>query len=72
LRITAEAEGFGVRPIAGRRGFQRYCFDPVQLPTHPSDRLNVPEPLRPENRPDMVQLRPPTAPVPDTAPFGLT
>lgn len=32
----------------------------------------MPDPLRPENRPDMVQLRPPADPVPDTDPFGLT
>jgi len=41
-----------------------YCFDPVQLPVHPSDRRKVPDPLRPESRPDMVQVRPPAAPVP--------
>lgn len=55
-----------------KRNARRYCFAPVQLPTHPSDRRNVPEPLRPEKRPDMVQLRPPAAPVPDTLPFALT
>ncbi len=32
----------------------------------------MPDPLRPENRPDIVQLKPPAAPVPDTPPFGLT
>ena len=49
-----------------------YCFDPVQLPAHPSDRRNVPEPLRPDKRPDMVQVRLPAAPIPDVEPFGLT
>jgi hypothetical protein len=49
-----------------------YCFDPVQLPAHPSDRRNVPEPLRPDKRPDMVQVKPPAAPIPDVEPFGLT
>jgi hypothetical protein len=51
---------------------RNYCFDPVQLPTHPSDRRNVPEPLRPEKRPDMLQVRLPAAPIPDAEPFGLT
>jgi hypothetical protein len=49
-----------------------YCFAPVQLPAHPSDRWNVPDPPRPEKRPDMVQLRLPADPIPDTEPFGLT
>ena len=49
-----------------------YCFAPVQLPAHPSDRWKVPDPPRPEKRPDMVQLRLPADPIPDTEPFGLT
>jgi hypothetical protein len=49
-----------------------YCFAPVQLPAQPSDRRNVPDPLRPEKRPDIVQLRLPADPIPDTPPFGLT
>lgn len=49
-----------------------YCFNPVQLPTHPSERRNVPEPLRPDRRPDMVHVMPPTAPTPEVEPFGLT
>jgi hypothetical protein len=48
------------------------CFVPVQLPAHPSDRRNVPEPLRPERRADMVQVRLPADPIPDVAPFELT
>jgi hypothetical protein len=51
---------------------RNYCFAPVQLPAHPSDRRNVPEPLRPEKRPDMVQVRLPADPIPDVEPFGLT
>ena len=49
-----------------------YCFDPLQRPAQPSDRRNVPDPLRPEKRPDMVQLRLPADPTPDTPPVGLT
>ena len=55
-----------------RESIRNYCFDPVQLPAHPSDRRNVPEPLRPDKRPDMVQVRLPAAPIPDVEPFGLT
>lgn len=32
----------------------------------------MPDPLRPEKRPDMVQLRLPADPTPETPPFGLT
>ena len=56
-------------PAAGNR---TYCFDPLQLPAQPSDRRNVPDPLRPEKRPDMVQLTLPADPTPETLPFGLT
>ena len=56
-------------PAAGNR---TYCFDPLQLPAQPSDRRNVPDPLRPEKRPDIVQLRLPADPIPETPPFGLT
>jgi hypothetical protein len=28
----------------------RYCFEAVQRPTHPSDRLNDPEPRREKHR----------------------
>ena len=47
-------------------------LEPLQLPAQPSDRRNVPEPLRPEKRPDMVQLRLPADPIPETPPLGLT
>jgi len=56
----------------GHAGNRNYCFDPLQLPAQPSDRRNVPDPLRPEKRPDMVQLRLPADPTPETPPFGLT
>jgi hypothetical protein len=39
---------------------------------HPSDRTNEPEPVRPENRPVLVQLKPWTDPPLRVAPFGLT
>jgi hypothetical protein len=38
----------------------------------PSDRTNKPEPVRPENRPVLVQLKPWTEPPVRVAPFGLT
>jgi hypothetical protein len=34
----------------------------IQVPTHPSDRLNVPEPVFPSNRPTAVKVMPPPAP----------
>jgi hypothetical protein len=38
----------------------------------PSDRLNVPEPLRPEKRPELLQLKPEADPPDVVEPFGLT
>jgi hypothetical protein len=35
-----------------------HCFDEVQRPMHPSDRLNVPEPLRPETWPELTTVTP--------------
>ena len=49
-----------------------YCLDAVQRPEQPSDRTNEPEPLRPEKRPELVQLKPWTDPPLRVAPFGLT
>ncbi|WP_338831953.1 hypothetical protein [Bradyrhizobium sp. 27S5] len=49
-----------------------YRFDAVQWPLHPSDRTNEPEPLRPEKRPELVQLKPPADPLPVVDPLGLT
>lgn len=62
----------GVAFAATVAGNSVYCFDPDQLPAQPSDRWNVPDPLLPEKRPDMVQLMLPADPTPDTLPFGLT
>jgi hypothetical protein len=62
----------GAAPAATVAGDFDYCFDPDQLPAQPSDRWNVPDPLLPEKRPDMVQLRPPADPTPDTLPLGVT
>ena len=49
-----------------------YCLEAVQRPVHPSDRTNEPEPVRPEKRPVLFQLRPWTDPPVLVAPFGLT
>ncbi|WP_170991744.1 hypothetical protein [Bradyrhizobium elkanii] len=47
-------------------------MDAVQWPLQPSDRTNEPEPLRPEKRPELVQLKPPADPLPVVDPLGLT
>ncbi|WP_424702298.1 hypothetical protein, partial [Escherichia coli] len=57
---------------SGAREEADYRFDAVQWPLHPSERTNDPEPLRPENRPELVQVRPPADPPPVVAPLGLT
>jgi hypothetical protein len=49
-----------------------YCLEAVQRPEHPSDRTNEPEPLRPEKRPVLVQLKPWTDPPLRVAPLALT
>ena len=49
-----------------------YCLDAVQRPEQPSDRTNEPEPVRPEKRPELFQLKPWTDPPLLVAPFGLT
>ena len=49
-----------------------YCLDAVQRPEQPSDRTNEPEPVRPEKRPVLVQLKPWTDPPVRVAPLGLT
>src|SRR5258708_32876896 len=51
---------------------RRYCFDAVQRPTHPSDRLNVPAPLRPETWPELMTVMPSELPTELVAPLGLT
>ena len=49
-----------------------YCLDAVQRPEQPSDRTNEPEPVRPEKRPELFQLKPWTDPPLLVEPFGLT
>jgi hypothetical protein len=44
----------------------------VQRPVQPSDRTNEPEPLRPEKRPELFQLKPWMDPPDLVARFGLT
>lgn len=43
--------------LANRLG---YCFDAVQFPVQPSDCRNVPPPLRPESRPVVITVMPPS------------
>jgi hypothetical protein len=47
-------------------------LDAVQRPLHPSDRTKEPEPLRPEKRPELVQLKPEADPPLLVEPLGLT
>jgi len=35
-----------------------YCFEAVQRPVQPSDRVNEPGAVRPENHPEFDQLKP--------------
>ena len=49
-----------------------YRFDAVQRPVHPSDRTKEPEPVLPEKRPVLVQLKPETDPPVCVEPLGLT
>ncbi len=58
------------KPVENRRF--SYCLAAVQRPVQPSDRTNKPEPLRPEKRPELFQLKPWTDPPVLVAPFGLT
>jgi len=60
------------RKTTAWRLFAGYCLEAVQRPVQPSDRTNEPEPLRPEKRPELVQLRPWTDPPVLVAPLGLT
>lgn len=46
------------RKTAGLTVLSGYCLEAVQRPVQPSDRTKEPEPLRPEKRPVLVQLRP--------------
>jgi hypothetical protein len=49
-----------------------YCFEAVQRPVHPSDRTKEPEPVLPEKRPVLLQLKPETDPLVCVDPLGLT
>ena len=60
------------RAFSGRLGALFYCLDAVQRPVQPSDRTNEPEPVRPEKRPELFQLKPWTDPPVLVEPFGLT
>ena len=60
----------GLKPR--KTGVFRYCLEAVQRPVQPSDRTNEPEPVRPEKRPVLFQLKPCTDPPLLVAPFGLT
>ena len=44
----------------------------IQLPTQPSDRLNVPESVFPDSRPTAVRVMPPPAPTECSVPAGST
>ena len=60
------------RAFSCRLGALFYCLDAVQRPVQPSDRTNEPEPVRPEKRPELFQLKPWTDPPVLVEPFGLT
>jgi hypothetical protein len=51
---------------------RHYCFDSVQVPTQPSLRVNVPEPLRPDMCPLTLADKPLPAQTPLTEPLLLT
>jgi hypothetical protein len=68
--------GLNARKTSEKQRFRRllsgYCLEAVQRPAQPSDRTKEPEPVRPEKRPVLVQLRPWTEPPVRVAPLGLT
>ena len=74
--LCAAIIGAGRKPqkqsVFRRFGALFYCLDAVQRPEHPSDRTNEPEPVRPEKRPELFQLKPWTDPPVLVEPFGLT
>jgi hypothetical protein len=75
LRAASIGAGVRLEKPAKNRGFTTvfgYCLEAVQRPVHPSDRVNEPEPVRPEKRPELVQLKPCTDPPVLVAPLGLT
>jgi hypothetical protein len=48
------------------------CLIAIQLPTQPSDRLNVPAPAFPDNRPTALRVMPFPAPTECNVPSGST
>lgn len=48
------------------------CLIAIQLPTHPSDRLNVPAPVFPDNLPTALRVMPFPAPTECNVPSGST
>ena len=50
---------------------ESHCFADVQVPPQPSDRRNVPEPLRPETWPELVTVTPLKLPTLRAEPLGL-
>ena len=73
---AAASIGAGLRPEKPAKNAAStvfcYCLEAVQRPVHPSDRTNEPEPVRPEKRPELFQLKPWTDPPLRVEPFGLT
>ena len=51
---------------------KRYCLLAVHVPPQPVDCRNVPEPLRPERRPELVTVRPLKLPTVRAEPLPLT
>jgi hypothetical protein len=44
--------------VAEKNERRRYCLEAVQLPVHPSERRNEPEPARLEKRPELFRVKP--------------
>lgn len=62
----------GVRSTANSGFCRRYCLAEVQVPPQPSERRQVPDPLRPERRPAPVKVTPWPCPCVETEPLELT
>jgi hypothetical protein len=61
-----------VQDAYGRRPRAVSCLMAIQLPKQPSDRLNVPEPVFPDNCPTAVRVMPFPAPTECNVPSGST
>src|SRR6202043_3004194 len=61
-----------VQDAYGRRPREVSCLMAIQLPKQPSDRLNVPEPVFPDNCPTAVRVMPFPAPTECNVPSGST